>query len=329
MPVGLDIGYSNLKLEFSVGHGEISQVFPAGAAPVEYLPVGASSSRSDEEIITINDREYAVCVDHSRLPDFPRSLNQNYSETETYNALYRAALRKTGVNHINCLVTGLPVSQALKRETRDKLQKSLSGKIEITPSDSVQVDNVMVVPQPYGGYLYAASEAEDAKAFVESRTLVIDPGHYSVDWVTISNREIYRMGSGSSHRASSILLETAANLIREKKHINIRPDDIERALRNKRDEIASGGRWIKINPFIDRAAKQVAPLALSEMMSKARDSVAEAEIVVLVGGGARFYEEAAKEIFNNSQIFIPEDPISANARGFLIWAEHRMSKAAA
>jgi plasmid segregation protein ParM len=47
-----------------------------------------------------------------------------------------------------------------------------------------------------------------------------------------------------------------------------------------------------------------------------RKENAGADIVLLVGGGAGFFEKSVREAFPQLKVSIPDSPVYANARGF-------------
>lgn len=77
----------------------------------------------------------------------------------------------------------------------------------------------MVVAQPIGGLLDYVNQVDDSpeedRITDEHRILVVDPGFYSLDWVLVSNGQLQRQSSGTSLKASSVLLEQAGILIAE------------------------------------------------------------------------------------------------------------------
>ncbi|MGY6293354.1 ParM/StbA family protein, partial [Proteus mirabilis] len=58
------------------------------------------------------------------------------------------------------------------------------------------------------------------------------------------------------------------------------------------------------------------PVALTAMHQSTRDESINADLVLIAGGGALAYKEAAKEIFSRSKIIVPEQSVLANVRCF-------------
>ncbi len=119
---------------------------------------------------------------------------------------------------IDVLVTGLPVSQYMDVERREALKSRLEGEHQITPKRSVAVKSVVVVPQPAGAYMDVVSSTKDEdllEIIQGGKTVVIDPGFFSVDWVALEEGEVRYHSSGTSLKAMSVLLQETDRLIQE------------------------------------------------------------------------------------------------------------------
>ncbi|MGL8447602.1 hypothetical protein NA471_23350, partial [Salmonella sp. NW547] len=52
------------------------------------------------------------------------------------------------------------------------------------------------------------------------------------------------------------------------------------------------------------------------MRKSMREDGMDADVVLLAGGGAEAYQDAAKELFPKSRIVLPNESVASNARGF-------------
>ena len=148
------------------------------------------------------------------------------------------------------------------------------------------------------------------------RVVVIDPGFFSVDWVALEAGEIRYSSSGTSLQAMSVLLETIDKLISEDHGAKVGMDRLEKAMRTGDLQVLLFGEKVDISPYLNAAMKKVAPVALTAMRQSMRDESINADLVLIAGGGALAYKEAAKEIFSRSKIIVPEQSVLANVRGF-------------
>lgn len=318
--VGLDIGYSNLKMLSGVpGAPPAAAVLPAGAGPVAAMPdrFGRKPGGADGFLaVSVDGEAWAAGVEPSRLQNWERELHPDYPGTQSYRALFYAALALTGRAEIDHLVTGLPVSQYVNQQRRAALKALLEGDHAVAARRRVRVKRVVVLPQPAGAYLDAVQKVDDPAAFDDARTLVIDPGFFSVDWVLIDGGEIRTANSGSSTNAMSVLLEAAGELIMAERGGHIGRDLLEKAVRAGQRTLSLFGRPVDLTRYVAQAAKRTAPVALTALRQSLRGESREVDIVVLAGGGAATYAEATREVFPKARLIVPSEPVLANVRGF-------------
>lgn len=320
--LGMDIGYSNLKLTMGEGDSKPKELLlPAGAGPAKKLPTQISAGESDGAIhVLVGTEEWVAGVPVDHLENWERDLHPDYPSTQNYQALFHAALLKTGREKIDRLVTGLPVSQYLDNDRREALTKQLEGTHQVTAKRQVTVENVVVLPQPVGAYMHllSTSSEEDIETMEEGLVVVLDPGYFSVDWVAMQGRALRKGSSGTSQKAMSRVLEEASDLICEEYQDKgaCSKEKIENAIRLGRDKVLVFGRRVDIKPYFDLAIKSVAPQAMSSLRQAMRDEDRGADIILLAGGGGSAFSEAAKEVFPKSRIVVPSNPVMANSQGF-------------
>jgi plasmid segregation protein ParM len=152
--LGIDIGYSNLKLAFSKSGDKPKTILrPAGAAPADRF-----GNRFDGKVqadflhVLVGDEEFVAGVSPDRAEMWTRSLHADYSSSHSYKALFHAGLLLSEMDRIDTLVTGLPVSQYLDENRKKVLVEQMQGTHQVTPKRAVTAENVKVVPQPIGGF---------------------------------------------------------------------------------------------------------------------------------------------------------------------------------
>lgn len=322
--LGLDIGYSNLVMAAgdtdSTDRPEVT-VLPAGAGPLELMPkdlMGGVSAESAVQVL-VNGEKWVAGVEPERLQGWSRELHKNYPTTEVYRGLFYAALLLTGRETIDTLVTGLPVNQHMDAGFRERLAASLKGEFQITPKVKVTVKEVIVVPQPAGAYMNTISNTIDddlLEIISEGRTVIIDPGFFSVDWVTLEGGEVRYQSSGTDLKAMSRVIEEMALLIENDYGSSPSIEKIERALRSEKSDMIFIGRKICTTEYYKEAATKVARASLIPMRTSLREEGTDVDVVILAGGGAQAYIDAAKDVFPKSQIIMPDKPVESNATGF-------------
>lgn len=318
--VGLDIGYSNLV----VAYGETTdtlktKVMPVGAGPVDLLPQLPTGETAASIQVVIDDERWAAGVEPERLQGWDRELHSDYPSTKSYRALFLAALLLSERETIDTLVTGLPVSQYTDPVKVNSLVNSLKGSHVVTPKRTVTVKDVLVVPQPTGAYMDVASTTEDedlVDMMDEGRVMVIDPGFFSVDWVLFSEGEVRIKSSGTSLKAMSVLLAEMDRQIQADHGAQVGIDRIEKALRNKKEHIFLLGQRVGLVDYWKNACSRVAPSALVSMRQSMREEGMNVDVVILAGGGASSYKDAATEIFPKAKTVITDESVLSNGRGF-------------
>ena len=118
--LGIDIGYSNLKLAFGkAGHNPQVLLRPAGAAPADRLGEKISGKAEDDFLrVTVNGNPFVAGLSPDRAELWSRELHEDYPSTESYRALFHAGLLLSELDQVDVLVTGLPVNQYLNPDLR-------------------------------------------------------------------------------------------------------------------------------------------------------------------------------------------------------------------
>jgi plasmid segregation protein ParM len=320
--VGIDIGYSGLKLAYGAADGKMKTVLrPAGAAPADRFGSRFDGRSQDEFLhVMVDGVPFIAGVSTDRAEMWERSLHADYAKTDSYKALFHAGLLLSEMKEIDLLVTGLPVSQFQDESRRAELEKRFSGEHQVTPKRTVNVKKVKVVAQPIGGLLDYINQADGQKDAVEitdeHRVLVVDPGFYSLDWVLVSNGQLQRQSSGTSIKASSVLLEQAGILIAQDYGSKPSVESIENALSGGKETILLAGDRVQLKPYLQKASESLASVTATSIQKSLRVESMSPDVVVLVGGGASLFHDAIQSAFPKLKVVTPDQPVLANARGF-------------
>ncbi|MBN2701025.1 MAG: ParM/StbA family protein [Methylothermaceae bacterium] len=314
--IGLDIGYSNLKMAYGDKEGTCQTLIrPAGAAPKSDMPERIMGNREDI-LVLVDDIPYVAGIEPDRAESWVREMHRDYPFTRSWRALFHAALLLSERDAVNRLVTGLPVNQYLDMDLRKRLKGSIEGTHQVTPKRKVLVEEVKIVPQPLGGFIDYIWSLEDAAEMEDSRVLVVDPGFFSVDWVVIDKAELDRSSSGTSMEASSVVLEEAARLIAMEHGGNVGRERLENAVRTGKRTVRLFGQAVEIEPYLKQAVSKVGPRVATVLREALRKETLAADLILVVGGGASFFREPVQEAFPRFPLVVPDDPVLANARGF-------------
>lgn len=314
--LGIDIGYSNLKLAFGPkGETPKTHLRPAGAAPTDRFGSRFDGKKQEDFLhVLVDGQEFVAGVSPDRAELWSRSLHADYTASASYEALFHAGLLLSEMERIDTIVTGLPVSQYLDEARRNAVVEQMQGSHQITPKRTVSVERVKVIPQPIGGLLdYIAQEDADID---DARVLVIDPGFFSVDWVVIAHKDLHRQSSGTSLNASSVVLEEVSRLIAKDHGSAVNTETLENAIRSGKATVLVLGQRVEVAPYIEQAAKTVGPVVVESIQKSLRTESNMPDLVVLVGGGAGFFRESVQNAFPRLSVVTPKKPVFANARGF-------------
>lgn len=318
--VGWDCGYSNGKLAYGLSTDEEPTLLvrPAQAAPISQLH-GSMALKPGEYAVEVNGEAWAAFLDPGRAR-LNRELHGDYPATDPYKALYHAALIAAchDGHVVDRLVTGLPTAQARDAKLVEALTKRLTGTHQVAPKRTIEVREVEVIAQPVGTLCEINSYHEDADLFAEANLLVLDPGFFSVDWVMFRRGDIQRDSSNTSLDAMSVVLD-AINEEFAMEHGGEGPgrDKLEIAMQNNRDNVLMFGERIALAPYVDRAMGKVAPRALANLKEQMRFMEGEAlDFILLGGGGARFYKDAAQNLFPKAKVIVAENNVTSNASGY-------------
>ena len=187
--IGLDVGYSNLKIAVGEAVGSPHLIVrPAGAAPMDRLGEQIGAARLQEAVVVeVDGQRWAAAIEPARFEGWQRSLHEDYAASPAYQALVKAALVLANRPVVDQLVTGLPVAQARDPRRREALRRSLVG-LHVSERGTIEVGEVRIVPQPVGAFvdlLWSDLDAETLARIEEGTVLVLDAGYYSFDWAVI------------------------------------------------------------------------------------------------------------------------------------------------
>ena len=323
----IDIGYGNTKYVAARSEREIRcAMFPSLAPPASRLELSTGMiTTRDTVAIEIEGIQYEVGPG-ARLglkAHHTRILHGDYVNTPEYLALLRGALSYMQVSQIDLLVVGLPVG--LMNGKAQGLAKRLKGRHPVGNGGEVEVRHVWTLAQPLGGFLDYAMGEGLYETLADQVNLIIDPGYYTVDWLTGLGIQAMPERTGSFAGGTHAILQTMARSVGEALGVAYADiDAIDRAL--PKGWLRVGGKEIDLVPH-----RRPAQARIEEAVNAIANSVGDGldvNNIILVGGGARFYETAIRKRFPTPHLIVAPDPIFANVRGFQIAGEHHASMAA-
>ncbi len=220
------------------------------------------------------------------------------------------------VDRVDLLVLGLPVAQFMSR--RVELARAMTGTFDLGRKRTVEVRNVLVVAQPQGA-LYATLGGADGAGNKDGRSLVIDAGSRTFDWlVTRNNRVIGKMSHSVNRGVHDMLLKIASAIAGEVGEDFRNLEAVDKALREKRP-LRAYRRSFDLKGY-DGMVQRIADQAVAEVQMHI-GLTDDLEKIVLVGGGAHLFRAAIRRQFAAIKLTEVAEPLYANVRGFQLMGE--------
>jgi len=328
----LDVGYGNTKyVQFHAKGSEIAcSLFPSitPQASVGTDLTGGVFQKRNTVIVEVNGVRYEVGRDARLAQDasYGRTLDADYSLTDSYMALVRGAIAYMGVPHIDLLVLGLPVNTHAQYSST--LQQRVLGVHKIPSPDGqmidVEVRSVQVTPQPIGAFFDYTIRHGVFGRMKNQTNLLIDPGYYTLDWVVSHGVKMINARSGAHAGGMSSILSTIGESV--SKELGHQLQDfaaIDEAIR-------TGGRPRFFGKERDisehiRLGKEKARQFVSVLATKVGNAGVDIDNIILAGGGAEFFRDVIQEKFPNHELHMTYEPVFANVRGFQLAGEQFMS----
>ncbi|MGU7775645.1 PRTRC system protein D [Burkholderia sp. MR1-5-21] len=324
----VDVGYGNTKYAHRASSGSIATgMFPslaplAASRSLSNFGEGVLASRKVATIV-IDEVEYEVGPDVALTAAYGntgRALSNDYVLSSNYAALLGGAMHFAGVTHIERLVLGLPVHNMQKYSA--ELKGRFAGTLDLGVT-RVTVEKVIVIPQPLGSLVSAASN-QQADFGRNNAHLVVDVGYFTTDWVYANGFTMDDKRSGGIPGGASQIYQRIAALISRDQDEQV--DDLERidkALR-ERTPFFFYGNDIDLASYLERSQAIVTGV-VKEMQNNV-GQLTDVRSIILSGGGAALYATAIRKAFPRVRIEVIENPCLANAKGFLIVGEAGLAR---
>ncbi|MCA2999931.1 MAG: hypothetical protein ING75_15175 [Rhodocyclaceae bacterium] len=314
-------------------NGVVTRQFPSITVPVTSegafidLDPAYNLKMCETVRVVLEDRAFDVGPEAAQLllGGTGRTHNQDYSRTPNYEALMLGALFYIDETVIDRLVLGLPVSRFLFSRDRlvERFQKDLYVPIRGRgPEETrkVKVNDVVVVPQPIGGFMLARA-TDEFKQSLRGSTLVVDPGYVTFDWIVVSDSGTWvNTRSDALDGCMSRVHNDIARAVAKETRRNVDgTQEIDTALRHGQP-FMHFGEAIDLTKY-SHIARGVVDLRINEMIVRLGK---EADIVrvIVCGGGAAVFTPALKERFPSCHFVVLNEPMTANVRGFQLLGEN-------
>jgi plasmid segregation protein ParM len=272
--------------------------------------------KRDTVIVDVDGTDYEVGPDSEDLDtsESTRSLNDQYIYTDQYKALFYGSLHYMGEKTIDLLVVGLPVSNLNHAE---KLKSILIGTHEINKSETYEVKDVLVLPQPLGGLYYCMSQKENPlfADLADEVNLIVDPGYLTFDFLYTNGVRPIEKKSDAHPGGVSKILKSISESISKKfdKHYN-NHSAIDKALRRNPRMIKVAGKKEDLLEHI-KNTHHVIESSVTYMQNMIGDG-SDVDNIIVIGGGSHIFDKTIKKHFPDNDVIIVEDPQLSVVKGY-------------
>ncbi|MCP3718495.1 PRTRC system protein D [Paraburkholderia sp. CNPSo 3281] len=324
----IDVGYGNTKYAHRAASGTVATgMFPSLAplAATHSLSGFGEGVLASRKVVTIkiDGINYEVGPDVSLSAAYGktgRALADDYVMTDNYAALLFGAIHFAGITQIDRLVLGLPVHNMKKYSAA--LKDRFVGAHDFGPG-RVVVERVVVIPQPLGSLVFAASTRGDSFNRDDAH-LVIDVGYFTTDWVYANGFAMDDTRSGGMLGGASQIYQRIARLISVDEDDNVTEIElIDKALREYKPFLLYG-KDVDLSPYLEKASPIVTDVV--KEMQNSVGHLRNVRSIILSGGGAGLYASVIRHAFPRIVIEVIDSPCTANARGFLLVGERLASE---
>lgn len=224
-PVSIEVGYGTT----SVVTAEQNNYFncltfnsnPMLVTDGEALTGGLKMNSSGKFYVEMRGKKYLLGGDNHQEVISKRELSSQFIESEQYEILLRAAFGKLDNKNISYLAMGLPVN-------RMHLKPELESKVKVVSRDiGVEVENMWVVSQPFGGLLHHVHSIGEGLSYVQDKSfLVIDIGYLTVDFLVMDGFDANAGKSDAIDYGMGVLAKKLIKQLNKRLSINVSNEDI-------------------------------------------------------------------------------------------------------
>jgi plasmid segregation protein ParM len=284
---------------------------------------GGVMHRRDVFVVSVDGGQYQVGKDAGDDHTGSRYLDPSFPESNNHKALMLGSFAYMNVPRIDVLAVGLPVSILNKYKAQQvatwRGQHNVPELYRPSVSRIVAVDHVLVYPQPVGAFFLYANGQENFSEMRDSATLVIDAGHFTLDWLVTRGFRLADERCGSHHGGvAGILQHVAKRIEREIGEQIPNHRGIEEGLRNRSYNVLLHGDLFNFAHLCDDA-RRMAEDSVNVLASNV-GSPADIQRIVLAGGGAYLLEQAVQNKYPRHSIVKLDNPTFGNVAGFQLMA---------
>lgn len=314
MNIGLDIGYSDVKIMSSLDN---RAAFPSIVGTPDQARFSLNGTSDSVLIYPAHVQVGQGAARQSRL--VKRREDRAWIESKEWYYLFLHALTELTTVSVNAtLVTGLPVAFYNDKE---KMQAILAQEHAAQRLDrnrqTFKVGECRVVPQPFGALLADCLSNTGAVIREPGQEGIIDVGGKTTNLLSVKEfEEIGRETSSVSVGAWDVARAVKVYLADECPNLDLRDHELMTAVRDR--SIAYYGQPVDLRAVVEDALAPMAEQVIAEA-TQLWNGAAGLERIHVTGGGAILLGDRIKAHFPHARVV--SDPVWANALGFWRFAQ--------
>lgn len=338
-PVDIGFGYSKY-LEETIVDGQqrfAQKSYPSYAIAAEMSTLALHNefnNRVNVFPVLVHGQMYMVGEDIETLmpgKTHTRTMALDFNKSDKYAALVFGALYDQPKDYIDLLVLGLPVQTWAK--DKEQLARRFTGSLRITADRTIHVANVLVAPQPMGGFYDYADQQRKYSELSKQRNLMIDLGYNTLDWLSTlgvkpidaRSDSVDKAGMGGVIRAiQKMVAKRLENSVWETDWNKVPEFRIESYIRSEGKEKSNIDGFdetqITWQDCID-AGVASPEQGINALLNSVGDE-GEIDNIILFGGGLQFLKPAIEKAFprkaRGGRIGTMSHPGHSNVRGFKV-----------
>ncbi|MBV7326997.1 ParM/StbA family protein [Chloroflexi bacterium TSY] len=327
MIVGLDIGYSHVKLvgdqkrirfASTVGNWEQEHFSLDMAAEL-----GAGAHQQKEPLVLRVDEVTWMIGEEAVLQSrfLFRREDRDWISSSEYNLLYLAALTQltTASGPSLQIVTGLPVNYFGDREKlEDHLHGDHQAQLLGRRRQTFKVEQVQVIPQPFGALLSRVLNEQGEVVDTDlatGRVGIIDIGGKTTGFLVVDNlREIPKETTAIPTGCWDPIRVIGETINDRFTGLDLSSHEVIHATVD--GAVKYFGKQHDITQVVESALEPLITMIVDETTQRWNGG-ARLDAVLITGGGAFLIGETLGKHFPHAQIV--DDPVFANAEGFYRW----------
>ncbi len=319
--VGIDLGYNAVK---TMRDKEKKSIFPSVVGTPDRARFSLNGATKNDIVLTVpGDGTWLIgegAITQSRFTS--RREDRGWITSQEYRRLMLAGFTELTAGSVDMkIVTGLPVAFYDDKET---LQAQFIGSHKIQRdgrrSQTINVTEARVIPQPFGTLLSAALDDQGRIADQELATSavgIIDIGGKTTNLLSVNRlAEIAKETASVNAGVWDVVRAVRGYLATECPDLDLRDHEITAAITNR--HLKYYGEPVSLADIVDAALEPMANQVIAQA-SQLWNSGARLVAVLVTGGGALLLGPHIKRYFRHARVV--DDPVFANVIGYWRFAQ--------